>query len=146
ADLAEVIREPEPDCDREAEEDVGEIPELPEECWRFGFQQFRSAYSESTEAADAFLFGGFLVVAGLVLGRHASLESGLDVYPNIYLTNVGASGRSRKTTAQAYSRRLLLEVGPDIEVSDGIGVAEGLLDLLAGSTGEGPVVPRRVLV
>ena len=135
---AGVLEAPEP----EAEEEPLEIPALPEECWRLGFREFRDAYHNSTEAADAFLFGGYLTVAGLVLGREAKLSCGVEVFPNVYLTAVGASGRSRKSTAQAYARKLLARVDEGVEHSLGIGSAEGLLALLAAKDG----MPRRVLV
>jgi len=124
------------------EDDETPLPEIPESCWRPGFAQFREAYTASTEASDAFLFGGYLVVTGLVLGRNASLDSGVEVYPNTYTTNVGASGRTRKSTAQGYARRLLERVAPEVEHSLGIGSPEGLLQLFCGQEG----TPRRVLI
>ncbi len=122
--------------------DQQEIPELPAACWRYGFAEFREAYSQSTEASDGFLWGGYFVVAGLVLGRDARLRCGVEVFPNVYLTNVGESGRSRKSTAQAYARKLLARVHEGVEHSLGIGSPEGLLGLLAGRDGQ----PKRVLV
>ncbi len=118
------------------------VPELPEKCWRRGFREFREAHTETTEAADAFLWSGYLVVSGLVLGREAALDCGVEVYPNIYLTNVGPTAHARKTTGQAKARRLLQHVDEGVEVSAGVGSPEGLLQLLA----ENKTQPRPVLL
>lgn len=114
------------------EDDTEAIPVLPEICWRTGFKEFREAYTGSTEASDAFLWGGYFVVAGLVLGRSAQLLAGSPIFPNVFLTIVGASGRSRKSTAQAFARRLLEQTDSNVETSQGIGSPEGLIQLLAG--------------
>ncbi len=118
------------------------VPELPEECWRKGFREFREAHTETTEAADAFLWSGYLVVSGLVLGREAALDCGVEVYPNIYLTNVGPTAHARKTTGQSKGRRLLRQADEGVEVSAGVGSPEGLLELLAAKDTQ----PRPVLL
>jgi hypothetical protein len=123
-------------------EQIDTPPILPEICWRPVFSDFRAAYSHCTEGSDAFLYGGLYVLAGLVLGRNARLAYGTPTWANAYVANVGATGRSRKSTAQGYARGLLPEIDDGIEHSPGIGSPEGLLGLL--ESGAGP--PKRVLV
>ena len=116
-------------------------PEFPASCWRRGFKEYRDAYSRCTEASDAYIWGAFAVTVGLVLGRNAKLRCGVEVFPNAYATNVGASGRARKTTPQSYMRRTIRGLDGPIEVSHGIGSPEGLIDMLDGGG-----KPKRVLV
>ncbi len=124
------------------QETEGQVPELPEECIRPGFADFCNAYTECTEGSDSFFFLGYFVVVGLALGRSARLEGALDIFPNIYGTNVGVSGRDRKSTAQRYAARLLAKVAPHVEHSRGVGSPEGLIGLLAGKDG----APRPALL
>ncbi len=107
------------------------VPELPEKCWRKGFDEFRRAWGRTTEASAAYLWAGYLVVAGLVLQRHAQLDIGHPVYANFFVGLIGATGRHRKSTAQRLAVRLLDNVDQGVEVSSGIASAEGLLRLLA---------------
>lgn len=129
-------RELEPDREAEA------MPELPAECWRHGFSQFRDAFARCSEAADGYLFGAYLVLAGLALGRQARLDLGFDVFPNVYVALVGDSGRSRKSTAQGFGRSLLRELDEGIEHSLGVGSPEGLVKLFVDDAKR----PRRVLL
>ncbi len=110
--------------------------DIPESCWRKGFDLFRQACRGSTEAADAYIWGAYLTAAACVLGRQATLDCGFDVYPNVFVVSVGASGRARKTTAQAYFRGLLRRLDESVIHSSGIGSPEGLIEMLAGK-GEG---------
>jgi len=117
------------------------LPTLPADCWRHGFTAFRDAYSLTTEASDSFLWASYLVAAGMVLGRNARLKTAFRIYPNIYAVNVGESGGTRKSTAQAYARDVLEIAAPKVRVVQGVGSAEGFLTLLGvGGT------PQRLLI
>lgn len=121
--------------------DSNTLPVLPPSCWRSGFTAFRDAYSPTTEASDSFLWASYLVAAGMVLGRNARLKTAFRIYPNLYAVNVGESGSTRKSTAQAYARDVLEIADPKIRVVQGVGSAEGFLTLLGVGAS-----PQRVLI
>lgn len=131
---SESERNPSPDADA--------IPELPVVCWRGGFASFRAAFGRCTEAANAYLFGAYLVLASLALGRQARLRVGFNVFPNVFVVLVGESGRSRKSTAQGFGRSMLREVDEGVIHSLGVGSPEGLVKLFADDAHR----PRRVLL
>lgn len=134
------IEAAEPEAKPDSEGDA--IPELPAVCWRGGFSAFRDAYAQCTEAANAYLFGAYLVLASLALGRQARLRVGFNVYPNIFAALVGPSGGSRKSTAQGFGRDALREVDESVIHSLGVGSPEGLVKLFADDAKR----PRRVLL
>jgi hypothetical protein len=130
------------ESETKAEADADAIPELPAVCWRGGFSAFRDAYAQCTEAANAYLFGAYLVLASLALGRQARLRVGFNVYPNIFAALVGPSGGSRKSTAQGFGRDALRELDESVIHSLGVGSPEGLVKLFADDA----MRPRRVLL
>lgn len=129
---AEIEDEPEEAPEpRQSEPAKVDSLDLPPICWRKGFQEFREASSRSTEASDAFIWGAYLTAASLVIGRNATLDSGVEVYPNVFVTAVGASGKARKSTAQGYFRRLMRSVDESVLSIAGIGSPEGLVQALS---------------
>jgi len=119
----------------EAASDAEEVPELPEQCWRTGFQEFREAVSHTTEASDAYLFAAYAVAASVGLD-HLHVFMGQTVRPNLYACCVGRTGIARKTTGHRWVDELLhADQG---RVSRAAGSAEGLLKALQSD-------PRRVL-
>lgn len=139
-EAAPTVEASEPEKKPEADADA--IPELPAVCWRGGFSAFRDAYSRCSEAANAYLFGAYLVLASLALGRRARLRVGFNVFPNVFVALVGDSGRSRKSTAQGFGRSDLRDVDEGVIHSLGVGSPEGLVKLFADDA----KCPRRVLL
>ncbi len=123
-------------------EDEEPVPDLPELCWRPGFAEFRSAWGHTTESPDAFLWSAYFIAAACVLGRGPSLDLGVECFPNVYVANLGRSGRDRKSTGQSKADRILGNVDGGVTVLHGIGSPEGLIDALSGDLAHRP----RVLV
>jgi hypothetical protein len=130
-DVTTVSREPDVTAavDDSAATSVVGGPDVPESCWRSGFAEFRAAYTTTTETPDAYYWGAYCSVAGLVLGRNSTLAAGVEIYPNTYVVNIGASG-ARKDPAQQAARRLVAAVDESIRVVHGVGSPEGLLEVL----------------
>lgn len=55
----------------------------------------------TTEACDAYHLGTSLVYAGSLAGRRISTHLGRTLFPNLFLTLVGETGKSRKDTAMS---------------------------------------------
>lgn len=123
------------------------IPELPASSWRLGFEEWRRAYGHVSEGSDAFLYSGYKVVAGAALGRMAKLRSGVTVFANIFASNVGESGRARKSTGQGFAREAIGLIDEGIIHLAGVGSAEGLLAQMGGDPDEDalPVGVRLIL-
>ncbi len=119
-----------------------ETPALPEVLWRSGFKEFRAAWGQTTESPDAFLWSAYFVAAAMVLGRQPQVDLGIDVWPNVYVANLGRSGGARKSTAQSKCDRALSKVDEGIVTLHGIGSPEGLIQSLSHDSG----APMRVLV
>ena len=103
------------------------VSSLTGNCYRGGFESYRKALLNSTEACDQYHLACFAVVAGLVVGRRAYLPHGGWLFPNLYVVLVGPTGISRKSTAIRFARQMLegFEVEPITTAS-----WEGLIDHL----------------
>ena len=117
------------EAEKKAKEEAAKI-RLPETAWRGIFKTWREAYSESTEAADEFLFAGLLTISGAMLGRRCYIWQANEIYPNIYAVVVGASAKSRKTTAINYAEETLKAVDSHVLFSSGISTTQGLISML----------------
>lgn len=111
-----------------------DIPSLPEECWRLGFDSYRKALANSTEACDEYHFLMYLVGAGLILKRHSAIIYGRKLYPNFYGCCVGNTGESRKSTAAGFMLDMLDELqeetpfGEFVKILRHLATPEGLLN------------------
>lgn len=104
---------------------------LPATVWRGIVGDYRDMLADTTEASDAYHLFTFLGCAGSIIGRRAYLLYGLPLYGNLYVTIVGASGLTRKTTSLRHSERTVCEVDPSWRVLRGVSSAEGLLAQIA---------------
>jgi hypothetical protein len=77
------------------------IAPCPEEAFYGWFAAYREIMKPTTEACDAYHLGVALAYTGLLAGRRVSTHLGRTLYPNLFLTLVGETGKSRKDTAMS---------------------------------------------
>jgi len=129
----------EPTTDEEAAEDEQEqhvavtnlFPSFPHEAFRGIFEAFRLAHTETTEAADEFLFASMLSAVGSVMGRKCWVWYAHPLYPNFYVAIVGTTARARKSTAANKIKDLLRRCDPNVLYYRGLASAEGFIQILA---------------
>lgn len=111
---------------------------FPASCWRGPVEAYRSAWSETTEAPDEYLWPAYMLAAGLMVGRSAykGHELGHRTYPNLYAVLVGPSGKSRKTTAYSTCRRIVHRCDESVVFCDGVSSGAALVEFLAPSEAE----------
>jgi len=105
--------------------------ELSSSVWRGVLAEYRDMLVETTEASDAYHLFTFLACTGSLIGRRAYLDYGLSLYGNQYVTLVGLTTQTRKTTSLRHSERTIREVDPSWRVLRGLSSAEGLLAQIA---------------
>lgn len=109
----------------------------PEEAFYGWFNAYRELMQPTTEACDAFHLGTSLVFAGSLVGRRVWTDLGTTLYPNLYLTLVGETGRSRKDTAMNRGQRFFgMSQGAELPFQPysllrGVTSGEGLIDYLS---------------
>ncbi len=103
-------------------------------CFRGPFESYRRALASSTEASDNYHLAVYATVAGCVVGRRAYLPHGRFLFANKYTILAGDTGDSRKSTSIFYGRRLLGDVGVDVDTLT-TSSWEGLLEALAREGG-----------
>ena len=129
----------EPTTDEEAGQDEEQehievknlFPSFPHEAFRGIFEAFRLAHTETTEAADEFLFASMLSAVGSVMGRKCWVWYAHPLYPNFYVAIVGTTARARKSTAANKIRDLLQRCDPNVLYYRGLASAEGFIQILA---------------
>jgi hypothetical protein len=97
--------------------------------------QFANVYGSVLETPQEFLFMAFLTVLGTLLATKVTLATELKPQPRLYTLLLGQSANARKSTAidtvveffQGYSKKL--------EISRGVGSAEGLQKEMEGAEG-----------
>jgi hypothetical protein len=118
---------PVPDIEREVELSTP----FPEVAWAGFFGQWRDMIGSRTEAPTEYLWGAFLLAAGVMIGRSAWRDSPPPLFPNFYLLLTGRTGDSRKSTVLWFAEQLLKNLGEDVESIHGIVSTEGLIERLA---------------
>lgn len=112
------------------------LPTFPEAAWRGIFTDYRSAMQGATEASDAFHFAALWARCAVALGRRVSFQSGMQLFPNVYIVCFGPTG-DRKTTAT----RKATEIGGAYQLVSGAGSGEGLADEFSrAAPGEGLLI------
>lgn len=99
--------------------------------WRGIFGIYREALKGTSEACDAYHFGVFATVAGIILGRSAYVCCGGNIYPNFYTCLIGRTGRTRKSTAMNRGRDLLKKADGNVIALSHLATPEGLILALA---------------
>jgi hypothetical protein len=113
----------------------------PQEALYGWFNAYCEIMTPTTEACAAFHLGTGLVYAGSLAGRRVSTHSGGALYPNLYLTLVGETGKSRKSTAMKRGQSFFRGPPPTpgqlisqpFSTLRGVTSGEGLIDHLAES-------------
>jgi hypothetical protein len=111
----------------------------PEEAYHGWFNAYREIMTPTTEASAVYHLGTALVYAGSLAGRRVSTHLGRTLYPNLFLTLVGETGKSRKDTAMGRGACFFLgrpENSHDIYAQPfstlrGVTSGEGLIDHLS---------------
>jgi hypothetical protein len=111
----------------------------PEEAFHGWFAAYREIMKPTTEACDAYHLGTALVYAGLLAGRRVSTHLGRTLFPNLFLTLVGETGKSRKDTALARGASFFAAtpaapeqfVAAPFSTLRGVTSGEGLIDHLS---------------
>lgn len=104
---------------------------LPEIAWRGILADYRAMLRATTEASDAFHLFTFLACAGSGLGRTAYVPYGFPVFANLYVTLVGPTGESRKTSALRHAEETGKRADDSWRILRGISTAEGLIAQVA---------------
>jgi hypothetical protein len=109
----------------------------PEEAFHGWFNAYREIMKPTTEACDAYHLGTALTYAGLLAGRRVSTHLGRTLYPNLFLTLVGETGKSRKDTAMGRGQSFFTAIPTNDQFTAtpfstlrGVTSGEGLIDHL----------------
>lgn len=107
------------------------LSQLPESAWTEWARLYRAAVGASTEAADEFHYVALLAILGTMLGRSVRLQYGRPLYMNVYAVLVGPTG-DRKSTAAHIALDLLARITPNVQLINGAGSQEGLMERMTG--------------
>lgn len=106
------------------------LPTLPGTAWTEWANLYLRAVGGSTEAADDFHYISLLTVLGTALGRNVMVFCGRPLYVNMYSMLIGPT-TDRKSTAAERALDLLRQIAPEVQVLNGIGSQEGLMQRMA---------------
>lgn len=115
----------------------GAVPAFPEAAWRGPFAEYRRAMEGVSEAADVVHFMMLWVAAAMRLRRRVHMQYAYPLYPNIYVTILGASADAKKTTGMRQQNGLIPQHG--VKVCRGIGSGEALADWMQQPNDAPPV-------
>jgi hypothetical protein len=117
-------------------------PAFPDSAWRGVLAPYYNLVSETTEAADSFIWGAAVAMLSVLTSAGVALPWGAQLMrPVVFLCLLGVTGRTRKSTAIQDARQLILEPllprpsfpgePEQITVVSGFGSGEGMADALA---------------
>lgn len=104
-------------------------PVVPEGAWYGTAKEYRNVVHPTTCASDNYHLAGFLHAAGAGLGKTVYWKGGGkdQIYPNMFIGLVGRSSFAHKGTCINLSEALALESNPDVDSTDDIASAQGLI-------------------
>lgn len=116
---------------------AAEFPPAPMSAYYGWFGDYRDLMAPTTEAPDVFHLGSSLALASAMIGRRICADYASDeLFANLYVALVGASGSSRKDTAMKRATRMSSlyathrQVNPVFGIQRDITSAEGLVKQL----------------